>query len=173
MFFFTLALANSFPLDWEQVSWTLPCILGRINNSVIWMVSTRSLISKTTSPNTNYLVRVPRAPIKNGCTVTSMFYSFSIPKQGSDTSLSLRFSSFYTLVCWDSNVHNFGSSFFCWLSLDLVFWSVCISKSQIILSFSFYGIDSGLRIYHLFVLSNLNFLHNSQLIIFHNQSCLI
>ena len=41
-------------------------------------------------------------------------------------------------------------------------WSVCISKSQRSLCISFYRTDSGLSIYHLFVWTNLNFLHNSQ-----------
>ena len=51
---------------------------------------------------------------------------------------------------------------------DLVF----ISKSQRILCVSFSWTDYGLHIYHLFVWSNLNFLHNSQWTIIPTQSCL-
>ena len=46
---------------------------------------------------------------------------------------------------------------------------VCISKFLNILCISFSRTDSGLCTYHLFVGSNLNFLHNSQWIIFRNQ----
>ena len=51
--------------------------------------------------------------------------------------------------------------------------SVCISKSQRILSVSFSRTDSGLCICHLFVWSNLNFLHNFQRFTFLIQSCLV
>ena len=52
-------------------------------------------------------------------------------------------------------------------------WPVCISKSQRMLYVSFSRTDSGLCIYHLFVWSNLNFLHNSQWITFRTQLCLV
>ena len=45
-------------------------ILADINNAVVWMVSTRPLISKSSSPCTDPLVTVPRAPITIGITVT-------------------------------------------------------------------------------------------------------
>ena len=52
-------------------------------------------------------------------------------------------------------------------------WSVCMSKSQRSLCVSFSGTDAGLRIYHLFVWSNLNFLHVCQWIILPTQWCLV
>ena len=52
-------------------------------------------------------------------------------------------------------------------------WSVCMSKSQRSLCVSFSRTDFGLCIYHLFVWSNLNFLHNSQWITLPSQLCLI
>ena len=48
----------------------------------------------------------------------------------------------------------------------------CFLKSPRSLSISYSGTDSELCIYRLFLLSNLNFLHNSQWITFHTQSCL-
>ena len=51
--------------------------------------------------------------------------------------------------------------------------SVCFLKSQRNLCVSFSRTDSGLFIYLLVVCSNLNFLHNSQWIIFPTQSCLV
>ena len=46
-------------------------------------------------------------------------------------------------------------------------WSVCISKSHRSRT------DTGLCIYYLFILSNLNFWHNSKWITFPIQSCLV
>ena len=51
-------------------------------------------------------------------------------------------------------------------------WYIYISKSQRILCVPFSKTDSGLCIYHLFVRSNLNFLHDSQWITLPTQSCL-
>ena len=57
-----------------QVSRTLLSILPDLNTTILWMVSTRSLISS--SPCTNPFLTVPRAPITIGITVTFMFHSF-------------------------------------------------------------------------------------------------
>ena len=51
-------------------------------------------------------------------------------------------------------------------------WFVYISKSQRTLCVSFFRMDAGLYIYHLFAWSKLNFLHNSQWITLPTQSCL-
>ena len=65
----------------SQISRTLLGILADLNNAVVWMVSTRPLVSKSPSPCINPLVTVPRAPITIGVIVTFMFHSFffSIP----------------------------------------------------------------------------------------------
>ena len=65
--------------------------------------------------------------------------------------------------------------FSCRLLLNLVEirWSVCITKSQRSLCVSFSRTDSWFCIYHLFVWSNLNFLHNSQWITLSTPSCLV
>ena len=59
-----------------QVYRTLLRILADLNNAVVWMVSTRPLISKSFSPCINPLVTVSRAPITIGITVTFMFHPF-------------------------------------------------------------------------------------------------
>ena len=59
-----------------QVSRTLLSILADLNYAVVWMVSTRPVISKSSSPCINPLVTVPRAPITIGIIVTFMFHSF-------------------------------------------------------------------------------------------------
>ena len=64
---------------------------------------------------------------------------------------------------------------FCWLSgrLSKIAESVCIAKSQKILCVSFSKTGFGSCIYHLFVWSNVSFLHNSQWITLPTQSCLV
>ena len=59
-----------------QVSWTLLSILAVLNNEVVWMVSTRPLISKFSIPFNNPLVTVPKAPITIGIIVTFIFHIF-------------------------------------------------------------------------------------------------
>ena len=63
----------------RQVSRTLLSILTDLNNAVVWIVSTRPLIYKSSNPCTNPMVTVPREPITISITVTFMFHSFSIP----------------------------------------------------------------------------------------------
>ena len=58
-----------------QVSRTLLSILAGLNNAVVWMVSARPAISKSSSPFINTLVTVPRAPITIGINAT--FFSIS------------------------------------------------------------------------------------------------
>ena len=59
-----------------QVSKTLLSILADLNNAVALMVSTRPLISKSSSPCTNPLVTLPHALITISIIVTFMFHSF-------------------------------------------------------------------------------------------------
>ena len=69
--------------------------------------------------------------------------------------------------------------FFFWLIiirsglLAKIRWSICMSKSYRSLCVSFSQTDAGLYIYHLFVWSNLNFLHISQWITLPTQLCLV
>ena len=144
---------------------------------MVWMASTRPLISKSFSPCTNPLVIIPRAPFKIGISVTFMFHSFSIHKQCPGTYLSFRF----LLLCGQPGQQSpqfskFCFSFFfiitCSGRLAEIRWSVVISKSQRSLYVSFSRTDSGLCIYHLLVWSNFNFLHNSKWITLPIQSCL-
>ena len=53
-----------------QVSRTLLSILAVLNDDVIWMVSSRPSISKSSSPFSNFLVTVPKAAITIGIIVT-------------------------------------------------------------------------------------------------------
>ena len=75
---FTSVLADGLSLEfeWHQVSRTLLSILAVLNNTVVWMVSTRPQISKSSSPFNNPLVTVPKAPITISIVVTFLLHSF-------------------------------------------------------------------------------------------------
>ena len=107
-----------------QVSRTLLSILAVLNDAVVWMVSTRPPISKSSSPFSNPLVTVPNAPITIGIIFTSMFHSFfQFPRKVEVFILLFTFFLFYPVVCRDSKVDYFTSSlFFCLLLLSLVSW---------------------------------------------------
>ena len=82
------------------------------------------------------------------------------------------------MVSRDSKVLSSASSYFLliiirsgYLAENRLF--VCISKSQRSKCFSFSRRDSSLCIHHLFVWSNLNFLHNSQWITLPTQSYIV
>ena len=95
--------------------------------------------------------------------------------------LLFTFFQFYSVVSWDSKVHNFATSLFFLLLLIIIRSSllaeirrsVCMSKSHTSSCASFSMTDAGLCIYTLFSWSNLNFLHISQLITFPTQSFLV
>ena len=80
-----------------QVSRTLLGILAVLNNVVVWMVSTRSPTSNSSSPFSNALVPVPNAPITIGIIVTCMFHSFfnSLAR-----SRYLSFSHSFSFILW-------------------------------------------------------------------------
>ena len=147
-----------------QVSRTLLSILGDLNNAVVWMVSTRPLISISSSSYTNILVTVASVPITIGITVTFMFYSF-FSSLARSTYLSL-FSVSFSFTPWSAGTatstilqvlfFSFFSFFFFLLAitrsgrLDEIRWSVCISKSRRSLCVSFSRTDFGLCMYRLF-----------------------
>ena len=160
-----------------QGSRTLLSIMADLHNAVVSMVSTCPLISKPSSPCTNPLVIVPRTPIITGITVTFMFPIFfnSLTKS--------RYLSFFLVsfnfTLWSAEIEKSiirQVIFFLLIksgSLAEIRGSVCISKSHRSLYASFSKTDSGLCIYHSFVWSNFNFLHNSQWITFPTESCLV
>ena len=164
-----------------QVSRTLLNILADLNNAVIWMVSTRPLISKSYNPFINLLVTVPRAPITTGIKITFMFHSFF------NSLARLRYLSFFLLsfsfTLWSAGTAKSATwqvFFFFFLLIIMrsgrlakIRWLVCISKSHQSLCFSFSRTAAGLCIYYLFLWSNVDFLQNSQWITLPTQSCSI
>ena len=96
-----------------EVSRTLLSILAVFNNAVVWMVSTRSLTSKSFRLFNNPLVTVPKAPITTGIIATFMFHSF-FNSLARSRYLSL-FSHSVSFILWsagDSKVDNFADSLF-------------------------------------------------------------
>ena len=99
----------------SQVSRTLN-ILVDLNNAVVWMVSTRSVISKSSSPFINPLLAVPRVPITIGITATFMFHSF-FNSLGKSRYLLL-FSPSFNFTLWSAGTAKYTILqvlFFCWL----------------------------------------------------------
>ena len=124
----------------SQLSRTFHSILAILNNVVVCMVSTRTLISKSSRPCTISLVTVPSAPITTGITVTFMFNSFfQLPSKVQVLISLFPHFKFYSVISWNGKVHNSAGSlllfflffffflvffffFFFWLSLCLVVW---------------------------------------------------
>ena len=88
------------------------------------------------------------------------------------------FLQFYTVVHWDSKAHNSASS----VSLLIIIrsgrlaeirLSTWMSESYCSLCGIFSKTEDGLCIYYLFLLSNLNFFHNSQWMTLHTSICLV
>ena len=160
-----------------QVSRTLLSILAVLNNAVVWTVSTRPVISKSSSPCTNPLVTVPWAPITIGIIVTFIFPSFFTPL-AKYRYLSLFYNSFNSSLWFAGAVKSTILQVLSFLLLIIIRsgrlaeirWSVSISKSQRSLCVWFSRIYSGFCIYQW---SRINFLHNSQWITLLTQSCLV
>ena len=107
-----------------QVSKILLSILADLNYEVVWMVSTRPLISKSSRPFNNPSMTLLRAPITIGINVIFMFHSFfQFPCKVEVLILLFTFFQFYSVVSRDSKIDNFASSLFSWLFLDLIVWA--------------------------------------------------
>ena len=91
-----------------QVSRTRLSILAVLSNAVVWIVSTRPPISKSSRPLNNPLVTVPNAPITIGTIVTFMFHSFF------NSLTRSRYLSFFSL------------------SFKFILWSAGTAKSTIL-----------------------------------------
>ena len=96
-----------------QIFRTLLSILADLTNAVVWVVSTRPVISRSSSLCTNPLVTVPIAPITIGIIVTFMLHRFLIPLQKVEVIIPLfTFFQFPSVVRRDSKVHNLASPLF-------------------------------------------------------------
>ena len=87
-----------------QVSGSLLSILADLNSAVVWMISTRVLISKffqSLYHFTNPLVTAPSAPITIGTTVIFMFHSIFFSSLTRSRYLSL-FSPSINFTLWSA-----------------------------------------------------------------------
>ena len=143
---FHWSLSNS---KFPQVSRILLSILAVLNNVVVWMVSTRPLISKSSSPFNYPVVTVLKAPITIGIIVTFMFHCFfQFRSKVQVLILLVTFFQFYSMISQDNKVHSFTSPLFLLIIirsglLAEIRWSVCISKSHKSLCMSFSRTDVG------------------------------
>ena len=124
---------------YPQISRTLFSILGVLNNVRVWMVSTRPLTSKCSSPFSNPVVTLPKAPYTIDKIVTFMFYSFfQFPCKVEVLIILFTFFQFYSVVNRESKVIIFAISlffsffffFFCLIIIRFgllaeIRWSVC------------------------------------------------
>ena len=112
VFYWSLSDSNS-----PHVSRTFLSILVVLNNTVVWMVSSCPPTSKSSSPFSNPLVTVPKAPITIGIIVTCMFHSFS------NSLARSRYLSFFS--------HSFS----------FILWSAGTAKSTILQVLFFFFFD--------------------------------
>ena len=107
-----------------QVSRNLLSILAVLNNAVIWMVSTRPLTSKSSSPFNSPLVTIP---ITIGIIVTFMFHSFFlIPLLGRGTYPSFHILS--VLFCDQPGQQSLQFCKFSFFSLLIIIRSGLLAK---------------------------------------------
>ena len=135
-----------------QISRTLLSILAVLNNAVVWMVSTHPPTSKSSSPFSNSLVTVPKAPIAIGIIVTSMFHSF-FSSLAKSRYLSF-FSHSFSFILWSGGTAKstiLQVLFFFFLLIIFksglltgIRWSVCILKSYRSLCVAFSRTGAGL-----------------------------
>ena len=143
------------------------------------MVSTPPPTSKYSSPFSDPLVTFPNAPITIERIVNCMFHSFFKFTSQVELLILFTFFQFYSVVSRESKVDNFASSHLLLLIiirsglLANIRLSVFMSKSHTSLCVLFSRTVAALCIYHLFVWTNLNFLHISQLITLQTQSGLV
>ena len=165
-----------------HVSRSLLSILPVLSNGVVLMVYTRPPTSKSSSPFNNPFVTVPNAPITIGIIVTFMIHSFfnSIARWRYLSFFSFSFSFSLWSVGTAKSTTWLVLFFLLLLLITMrsgllaeIRGSVCLSKFQSSLCVSFPRTAARLGIYHLFVWSNLNFMHISQSITLPTLSCLV
>ena len=175
MIFYESLSDNKSPL----VSRTLHSILAVLNNAIVWMVSTRPPTSKSSIPFNNPLATAPKAQIPFGIIVTFMFHNLfdSLAR----SSYLFFFSQSFSSIQWSAGAAK-STIFEVLFSLLIITRSgllteirrsVWISKPNRSLCVLFSRTGAGLCIYHMFVWSNLNFLHISHYITLPTQSCLV
>ena len=159
-FFFTLAVADGFPLEseWQQVSSSLEdfsqysgrsqqcCSLDGLHSSSYFQVlQFLCQFFDDCNEYANYYWY--------HCHLHLPSFFFLVILLGPDTYFFFRFLSVLPYGQPEQQSSLFGSFSFLLISLSLVEirWPVCISKPQRIFCVSYYWTDSGLCIYHLFV----------------------
>ena len=137
-----------------QVSRTRLRILAVLSNAVVWIVSVRPPISKSSRPFNNPLVIVPNAPITIGTIVTFMFHSF-FNSLARSRYLSF-FSHSFRFILWSARTEKSTILQIFFLLLIImrsgllagIRWSVCMLNSHRSLCVAFSRTGARLCIYH-------------------------
>ena len=110
---------------WSFTGKSLLSILAVLNSAVVWMVSTRPPTSKSSSPFSNALVTVPKAPITIGRIVTLMFQIFFNSQARSRYLPFFSHSFSFIIYSRDSKVDTFANSLFVVVVVDYCYkvWS--------------------------------------------------
>ena len=144
-----------------QVSRILHGILADLNNTVVGIVFTHSLICKFFSPFIKHLVTVPRAPMTRGITTTFIFdWFFFFNSLARSTYLSF-FSLSVNFILWPAGTVtsiNRQVLFFLLIiarsvRLAEIWWSFFIWKFQRSLGVSFFRIDTRFYLCYLSISS--------------------
>ena len=168
-FYYTMVFHWSLSDRKSHVFRTLLGILADLDNAVFWMVSTRVLISNSSSPGTNPLVTVSNAPITGDITVTFMFHSF-FSYQATSRHSSL-FSPSFNFPPWSAGMTKFTIWQVIWFLLIVtrsgrlaeIRWSILYQNPRDFYTSRSQGWVPGCA------WSNFNFLHSS----FPAQPCLL
>ena len=107
-----------------EVAWTLLSILSEINNIVIWRVSVRPVISKSSSLFYNPLVIVPKSPNTIGIIVTFMFNSFFFQFPSKVQVLILFFYFFPVLFCGQPGQQILSLLFYYYCFIIIIIYSL-------------------------------------------------
>ena len=116
-----------------QVSRTLLSVLAVLNNAVVWMVSTRPPICKSSSPFSNPLDTLPK--LSPSCSIVFFFNSLARSRY-----LSL-FSLSFSLLLWSAGTTK-STILLILFFLSIIIrsdllaeirWNVCMSKSSLLL----------------------------------------
>ena len=148
---------------YHQVFWTLLSILVNLNNDVVLIISTRSLLYKSCCPCTSlwwqYRARILHLLSQlPSCSIVIFFSYFA---RSTYLSLFKFFLQYYPVVRRNGKIQYLANSLFFFLNVTTsnrlaeIRWYVCISKSNRMLCISFSRTDSGS-----FIWTSLRFWHN-------------
>ena len=110
--------------------------VSSINNAIVWIVFSRPLISKPSSPCTNTFVTLPNAPITIRITIISMFHSVIFSSLAMSCNLSL-FSLSFGFTVWSAETakSTIQQVFFLTIARYYYYYYYCFSQLHSLMVF--------------------------------------